>query len=117
KKKAELAKSWLDGLAPDLKVEPCVAPWSAHIAARPEHKVQTVLSAVDSAKARIEIQASLPRYIVNGWTQRGEAGVSRHDFLSGLACLACLYLPTGTAPSEDLIIARALRLGEDEPTV
>jgi hypothetical protein len=76
-----------------------------------------VLSAVDTAKARIEIQASLPRVIYNGWTQRGEAGVSRHHFLSPLACLACLYLPTGQAPSEDLIIARALRLGEDEPTV
>lgn len=117
KKKAELAKTWLEGLAPGLKVEPHAATWAEHIGARPEHKVQTVLSAVDSAKARIEIQASLPQYIVNGWTQRGEAGVSRHDFLSGLACLACLYLPTGQAPSEDLIIARALRLGEDEPTI
>lgn len=76
-----------------------------------------MLCAVDSARARVEIHASLPRYIFNGWTQRGEAGVSRHDFLSGLACLACLYLPSGQAPSEDLIIARALRLGEDEPTV
>jgi molybdopterin/thiamine biosynthesis adenylyltransferase len=117
KKKAELAKSWLESFGPALKVKPHVATWSEHVATRPEYKVQTVLSAVDSARARIEIQASLPRYILNGWTQRGEAGVSRHNFLSGLACLACLYLPSGQAPSEDLIIARALRLGEDEPTV
>jgi hypothetical protein len=117
KKKAKLAKSWLGSLAPGLRVKPHVATWSEHVATRPECKVQTVLSAVDSARARIEIQASLPRYIFNGWTQRGEAGVSRHDFLSALACLACLYLPTGQAPSEDLIIARALRLGEEEPMV
>lgn len=117
KKKAELAEKWLESLAPGLKVEPHVATWSEHVAQLPDYKVQTVLSAVDSAMARIEIQASLPRYIVNGWTQRGEAGVSRHEFLGPLACLACLYVPTGQAPSEDLIIARALRLGEDQVTV
>lgn len=117
KSKASLAKSWLGNLAPRLKVKSHAATWSEHIATRPDFKVQTVLSAVDSAKARIEIQASLPRSIFNGWTQRGEAGVSRHNFLNGLACLACLYLPSGQAPSEDLIIARALRLGEDEATV
>jgi hypothetical protein len=117
KEKAQLAKIWLDSLAPGLKVEPHVATWSEHVATLPDYKVQTVLSAVDSASARIEIQASLPRYILNGWTQRGEAGVSRHHFMNGLACLACLYLPTGQAPSDDLIISRALRLGEDEPMV
>lgn len=116
-KKAELAVQWLSRLAPGLSVKPHVLPWDEHIVSVAEHKVNTVLSAVDTARARIEIQASLPRVIYNGWTQRGEAGVSRHHFLSPLACLACLYLPTGQAPSEDLIIARALRLGEDDATV
>lgn len=117
KSKVELAKSWLENFGTGLDVKPHLATWSEHVATLPEYKVQTVISAVDSARARIEIQASLPRYIFNGWTQRGEAGISRHDFLSDLACLACLYLPTGQAPSEDLIIARALSLGEDDLTV
>lgn len=114
KRKADLAKIWLKNGGSGLVVKPHVATWSEHVATLPDHKVQTVISAVDSAQARIEIQASLPRFILNGWTQRGEAGVSRHDFLNGMACLACLYMPTGQAPSEDLIIARALQLGEDD---
>jgi hypothetical protein len=80
-------------------------------------KVDSVLSAVDSAKARIEIQASLPRRIFNAWTQRGEAGVSRHSFLGNKACLACLYMPTGGAVNEDVLVVRALRLPEDELTL
>jgi len=94
-----------------------VKQWAAHVETIQGHKVDTVLSAVDSANARIQIQASLPRVIYNAWTQRGEAGVSRHFFLGDSACLACLYLPTGQAPSEDIVISRALRLGEDDATV
>ena len=117
RQKATLAAQWLKPLAPRLRVVPHPFEWAKHIEAVPDHKVDTVLSAVDSAKARIQIQAGLPRVIYNAWTQRGEAGVSRHWFLGDMACLACLYLPTGQAPSEDLLVARALRLGEDEPTV
>jgi molybdopterin/thiamine biosynthesis adenylyltransferase len=117
KPKAALAEEWLKPFNPRLTVVPHVKDWAAHVAGIEGHKVDTVLSAVDSADARIEIQASLPRVIYNGWTQRGEAGVSRHWFLGEAACLACLYLPTGQAPSEDVVFARALRLGEDDATV
>lgn len=91
--------------------------WSEHIAAIPGHRASTVLSAVDSAQVRIQIQASLPFRIFNGWTQRGEAGVSRHRFLGDRACLACLYMPHGQAVNEDVLVARALKLGEDEATI
>ena len=117
KQKAALAKEWLALTSPRLTVIPQVKEWAAHVEAIEGHKVETVLSAVDSANARIQIQASLPRVIYNAWTQRGEAGVSRHFFLEDAACLACLYLPKGQAPNEDLVISRALRLGEDDATV
>lgn len=70
-----------------------------------------VLSAVDSAAARREIQSTLPRWIANGWTQTGDLGVSDHNFLND-ACLACLYLPNAESPSEDEVVATALRVPE-----
>lgn len=116
KVKAELARTKLRRGAA-LSVVPHVATWAEHIAQLPEHKATTVLSAVDSAKSRIEIQASLPRRVFNAWTQRGEAGVSRHPTFGKMACLACLYLPDGQVVNEDVLVTRALKLPEEEQTV
>lgn len=68
---------------------------------------ERVICAVDSAGARREVQASLPRWICNAWTQLGDLGVSRHLFGRG-ACLACLYMPRMPALNEDAVIADAL---------
>ena len=72
-----------------------------------DHRVDLLLLALDSALDRRACQASLPRSIVNAWTQPGDLGVSTHDFLNG-ACVQCLYLPNGIDQSEDSIIANAL---------
>lgn len=71
-------------------------------------KFERVVVALDSPEDRISVQASLPRWIVNGWTQGGEVGVSRHDFLGDQACMACLYVPRQEVPHEDQLIAEAL---------
>jgi hypothetical protein len=72
---------------------------------------RNVLVAVDSAAARRSVQASLPEWIANAWTQPGDLGVSVHDrFDSEGACLACLYLQAGRAPNEDEIVAAALAI-------
>jgi hypothetical protein len=71
------------------------------------HRVDFLLLALDSARDRRACQASLPRWILNAWTQPGDLGVSAHDFLHG-ACVQCLYLPSGVEQSEDAIIANAL---------
>lgn len=116
KEKSSLAAQWVQRKG--LTVTPDAREWTAHISGIPEYKVETVLSAVDSANARIQIQSSLPKVIFNGWTQRGEAGVSRHrNFLGSMACLACLYIPAGKSQNEDVLIARALKLPEDAATV
>jgi ThiF family len=72
------------------------------------HRWPRVLVAVDSARARREVQASLPRWIANAWTQPGDLGVSVHPWTDTGACLNCLYLPTGLTPSDDVVVARAL---------
>lgn len=67
------------------------------------------LAAFDSAQARRELQASLPRWVANAWTQSGDLGVSVHPrFGSPGACVTCLYLPDGPTLNEDQLVARAL---------
>jgi hypothetical protein len=72
-----------------------------------DHRVDLLLLALDSARDRRACQASLPRWVLNAWTQPGDLGVSAHDFMHG-ACVQCLYLPSGLDQSEDVIIANAL---------
>jgi molybdopterin/thiamine biosynthesis adenylyltransferase len=80
------------------------APWN----------FETIAVALDSAADRIAVQAALPRRLLNAWTQPGDLGISRHGFLDGRACLACLYLPTGRLKNEDQIVAEAIGLGGQE---
>jgi hypothetical protein len=76
----------------------------AQFAERHSHRIDRLLLALDSARDRRAGQASLPRWVANGWTQPGDLGVSTHDFLRG-ACVSCLYLPNGALKNEDAIIA------------
>lgn len=80
-------------------------------------KHELVLSAVDSAKDRIAIQAALPEKIINAWTQQGDLGVSRHFNFIKDACLACVY-PAKVAPkSESLLIAESFGLVPEEMAI
>lgn len=92
--------------------EPHTEPWDQFIATHGYHW-KRVLVALDSARDRRAVQATLPRWIANAWTQPGDLGLSTHDFIDG-ACLACLYLPQGEAPSEDKLIADALGIARPE---
>ena len=68
--------------------------------------------ALDTAADRIAVQAALPRWIVNSWTQEQDLGISRHGFADNRACLACLYLPSEKSRNEHEILADQLRLPE-----
>ncbi len=72
-----------------------------------------MLLALDSAPDRVAAQASLPRQIVNAWTQPDDLGVSVHSRFGGPgACVACLYLPTGPRKNEDQLVAETLGVPE-----
>jgi hypothetical protein len=71
-------------------------------------QLKKVVVALDTPQDRIGVQASLPLWIVNGWTQGSEFGVSRHSFLGQQACMACLYMPRQKAPNLDELISQAL---------
>lgn len=103
--KVTLAREVLQDTA--LRVDAHKMTWSEFISSQKwESKLAAV--ALDSAEDRIAVQASLPRYVLNAWTQANDLGVSRHVFSSESACLACLYWPTRSHPNEDEIVMKAI---------
>lgn len=90
--------------------------WGEYLSAASAN-LQTVAVALDSAKDRIAVQASLPRTIFNAWTQPGDLGLSRHAFLGDGACLACLYLPDRKLKDRDELVAEAIGLPQERQRV
>lgn len=85
--------------------------WGAYLATRPQPwRLERVMVALDSARDRIAVQAALPHWIANAWTQPGDIGLSRHTGFGKACCLACLYLPTDSAKSEDVLVSEAVGL-------
>lgn len=97
-------------LGEQLRVREHAVPWSEFVALQ-GYAWDRVVCGVDSAGGRRQVQASLPRWICNAWTQPGDLGISRHAFGRG-ACVACLYMPRTPTLNEDAIIATALGIPE-----
>jgi hypothetical protein len=95
-----------------LKVRAHPQRWGDYVDGRRKRAFERVAVALDTAEDRIALQASLPKWIVNAWTQDVDLGVSRHDFATDGACLACLYMPTGAVKNEDERVAEELRIPE-----
>jgi hypothetical protein len=98
-----------------LKVRAHPQRWSDYVVGRRKRAFERVAVALDTAQDRIALQASLPKWIVNAWTQDVDLGISRHAFTADGACLACLYLPTGAVKNEDERVAEELRIGGMRP--
>ncbi|MGC4044850.1 MAG: E2 ligase fold family C protein [Armatimonas sp.] len=93
-----------------------VQRWDEYLAERNtvgwDWKLDHVAVALDSGDDRCSLQAALPRRIVNAWTQTGDLGISRHDFLGNQACLMCMYFPNGPRKGRHELIAEAVGLPE-----
>jgi molybdopterin/thiamine biosynthesis adenylyltransferase len=112
--KVEIAKS-APRLATGVSIVDHKMTWGRFLSARATPwNFDTIAVALDSAAQRIAVQAALPRRLLNAWTQPGDLGVSRHGFLDGRACLACLYLPNGKVKNEDQVVAEAIGLAGQE---
>ncbi|MCP1838778.1 molybdopterin/thiamine biosynthesis adenylyltransferase [Bradyrhizobium sp. USDA 4524] len=110
KPKSKLARKLLK--REGLRITAHPLKWGDFVAKRGNRNFERVAVALDNAADRISLQASLPRWIVNAWTQELDLGISRHGFDDGKACLACLYLPSGLVKNEDERVAEELRLPE-----
>lgn len=104
--KVELGRRILEHQS--LEVVPFHGSWADYLSQRKDWHLDRVAVALDTAKDRIAVQASLPRWIANAWTQPGDLGLSRHGFVGEEACMACLYLPPGQVRNEDELVAAAL---------
>lgn len=91
--------------------------WVEFLAKRQDWKLPLVMLAVDSAKDRIAIQSSLPRQIINAWTQPSDLGISRHSDFLNEACVVCIYPPRIGGKSDSELIAGALGLLHEEPAI
>lgn len=100
-----------------IECQPHAERWGVYLRTRGNWDLQRVAVAVDSDEDRWAIQAALPRWIANAWTQIGDLGISRHTFLGDQACLMCLYLPDRDRPSADQVVAAAVGLPEAKEEV
>ncbi len=96
-----------------LDAQPHQERWGDFLRCRQNWNLERVAVAVDSERDRQAVQAALPRWIANAWTQPGDLGVSRHPFLGDQACLTCLYFPDGAGKNEDQLVAEAIGLPSD----
>jgi hypothetical protein len=64
-----------------------------YVAGQPhDYTIPLAISAVDTAEARLEIQDTLPQFIVNAGIDGTLAEVSVHGFGDGATCLSCLAM-------------------------
>lgn len=112
KHKTDLARGQLANSR--LTLVPHRGDWANFLNNRGNWKVDTALVAVDSAEHRINIQASLPKHIINAWTQSDDLGISRHFDFENDACLGCLYPPVAEIKSESLLISESFGLPQEE---
>lgn len=98
------------GRRPGLELVAHQKIWASYVSERGDYRFERVAVALDSVRDRIEVQGSLPRWVCNAWTQLGDLGVSRHEFLGEGACMACLYMPLRKAPDLDELVASAIGL-------
>lgn len=106
-KKVELAARYLKPAR--LTAVPHDQSWAVFASARDFKLPPIVAVALDTAFDRCAVQSSLPEFILNAWTQRGDLGVSRHEFLGESACLACLYWPRAMRKNLDELVMEAIR--------
>ena len=76
-----------------IKVIPYKTTWSGYLKERNNWNIETVAVAIDNKKDRIGIQSSLPKKVLNSYTEANLLGIARHyDFINS-ACMACGYIP------------------------
>jgi hypothetical protein len=89
-----------------------IKKWDQYISESKDYNNEVIITALDTAKDRIAVQSSLPKYLFNGYTDDGMLGVARHLNLLNEACLNCMYTPKGPRPNISEVIAQDLNIPE-----
>lgn len=97
KSKLEIAKEVL--LNSKMEVNYVTSNWAGYLNETQNWKNEIAVIAIDNAKDRIGIQASLPKQIINSYTENNLIGILRHNDFINDACLVCNYMPSQERPS------------------
>ena len=107
--KVAIAEAFFAGEA--IRVQAHASTFGEFLYHRNNWHLETVAVAVDSAQVRCEIQASLPRILLNAWTgENGDVGLSRHNDFGTRACLGCLYMSAAPKKNLDELVAEAIKM-------
>lgn len=100
KTKVELAKNQLKKTG--LTINPYKETWGEYINIRHAGKCNTRLVAVsvDSKIDRVYVQSSLPKKIINAYTDEDRFGITRHFDFNKEVCLSCIYVPFNVEKSK-----------------
>lgn len=88
--------------------------WAEYLNLNGNWKNELVCVGVDSAKDRIAIQSSLPKTILNAYTENNLIGITRHSNFVESACLSCGFIPEQKVKDYSLIVADNLKIPSQE---
>lgn len=116
--KIEVAVNSLAPFQPFLEIRGAQSKVEQYLASGCLPVTEVALTATDNADSRMNVQASLPRILLNAWMEPSSSalryGVGRHVFGSDQECLICSYFPTQNEPSQEEIYARRLGWTSEE---
>jgi hypothetical protein len=112
KPKIDIARDYVK--TPSLKLNLFSGDWVGYLNSEKIWLNKFVLVAVDNAKDRIGIQSSLPKELINSYTENNLIGISRHFDFGNEACLICTYMPNEERKSHSQEVAENLGLPQPQ---
>lgn len=100
-----------------IKAIPFNGNWNKYLQSSEKWDNEFLCVAVDSMKDRISIQSSLPKSIINAYTENNLAGVCRHLNFIDDSCLSCGYIPNGKKRSYSQEVSDNLNISDKERIV
>ncbi len=91
KPKIQIAKEYL--VSSGIELNPIQSSWADYLNSSNDWLEKCVLVAIDNIKDRVAIQSSLPKEIINSYTENNLIGIARHKNFGKEACLMCTYMP------------------------
>lgn len=101
----------------EIELNPFEGDWAEYLNSNGNWDNELVCIGVDSAKDRIAIQSSLPKSILNAYTENNRIGITRHPNFVESACLSCDFIPRHKIKDYSLIVAENLKIPSQEPLI
>lgn len=101
----------------EIELNPFEGDWAEYLNSNGNWNNELVCISIDSAKDRIAIQSSLPKSILNAYTERNLIGITRHSNFVEIACLACGFIPKQKIKDYSLIVAENLKIPSQEQLI